>query len=298
MLLFCRFKIYHAAILAIAACILWNGMCTSKDTIPGGDPGPDRIISLAPSITETLFALGLGKRVVGVTSYCHYPPSVDSIEKIGGYSDANLEKIVSLNPDIVILQHDHEKQRTFLKRSGIRVLAVNYRTIAAVCSSFALIGRNCGAEKRADSLIALFDSSLQIDTALTRRPRTLLCVGRETPGSGSVGSIFAAGAGTFYNDIIRAAGGINVIRDSLPQYPRLSREGIIACAPEVIIDIAHAMEMHECSLLVKDWRSVRWIPAVEDNRVYCLSREYASIPGPRVPLLLDDFAQFFRSEKH
>ncbi|MBD3391984.1 MAG: ABC transporter substrate-binding protein [Chitinivibrionales bacterium] len=250
---------------------------------------PQRIVSLAPSITETLFALGLGDKVVGVTRYCRYPPRADSIEEVGGYVDANLEKILSLKPDLVILQEEHVKQRSFLSRYDIRTLAVGYATTGAICSSFIAVGRTCGAKEQADSLVELFASLLRADTTRANRPRMLLCVGRESPGGGAVQSVFAAGAGTFYDNLLLAAGGRNAFADTVPPYPKISREGLIGLAPDIIIDVAPAMGDYACSTLVKDWQSVVMVPAVDRGNVYCLAEAYATVPGPRVPMLLDDF---------
>jgi iron complex transport system substrate-binding protein len=108
---------------------------------------------------------------------------------------------------------------------------------------------------------------------------------------GSVRSVNAAGAGTFYNGLIEAAGGRNAIVDSIPHYPKLSLEGIITVAPDVIIDVAPAMGPYACSTLVADWESVSMVPAVEQDRVYCLAADYATVPGPRLTLLLNDLRE-------
>lgn len=257
-----------------------------------------RIISLAPSITETLFALGLGDRVVGVTTYCKFPVQAKSIEKVGGYVDANLEKIATLKPDLVILQKEHERQKLFLSKSGIRTVTVNYGTVAGVCSSFANIGRACGVQNRADSLIALFDTELRIDPDLSRRPGILICIGRDNPGSGGVRSIYAAGAGSFYNTLIEAAGGKNVFSDSVPQYPKLSREGLLTLAPDIIVDIAPSMGDYNCEELKKDWLSATMVPAVRSGQVYCLSGDYTTIPGPRVLHLKADLQELIKEAEY
>jgi iron complex transport system substrate-binding protein len=263
--------------------------------VPGGERRsqtasvPMRIVSLAPGITETLFTLGLGDKVIGVTTYCTYPPQTDSIEKIGGYADANLERIVTLRPDLVIMSGEHEKQRVYLERFGVRTLTVDQSRCAALCSSFVLIGRACGAETAADSLVALFTKRLRRKDPDTAAPlKVLFCVGRDAPGTGTIKSVFAAGRSTFYNDLILAAGARNAFPDSAPAYPKLSPEGILALAPDVIIDVAPAMGSYACSLLVADWQKMDRVPAVARGRVHCMSSDYATIPGPRLLLLIDD----------
>lgn len=250
---------------------------------------PKRIISLAPSITETLFALGLGDRVIGVTKYCKYPSQTKNIEKVGGYSDANLEKVVALHPDLVVLSLEHEKQRIYLNRFGVSTLMINHSTCAAVCSSFALIGKRCAVTTASDSLIRLFHDRLaQTPRIQGPRPRVLFSVGRDSPGAGRIKSVYAAGGATFYNDLIKAAGGENVITDATPAYPRLSLEGILSLAPDIIIDVAPAMGDYNCDFLIADWHSIDRIPAVKNKRIYCMSNDYTTVPGPRMLLLLDD----------
>ncbi|MBN2035978.1 MAG: ABC transporter substrate-binding protein [Chitinispirillaceae bacterium] len=282
-------------IIPILSVIALLGGCMRNTPEQGGIPG--RIVSCAPNVTETLFALGLGNKVVGVTSYCHFPPLADSIEEIGGYTDANLEKILALKPDIVVLQHEHAKQRSFLKRYGVPVLTVNFGTVRDICSSIVVIGKRCGAQQKADSLAGNIISMLNIDPGVTKRPKVLVCVGRESPGNGVVHSVYAAGARTFYSSLIEAAGGANACTDTLPHYPKLSREGIITIGPDIIIDVAPAMGEFACSTLIADWQSATMIPAVSNKRVYCLAEDYATIPGPRVVLLLEDIKRIIADEK-
>jgi iron complex transport system substrate-binding protein len=285
-----RFRFYNSFFIAIA-CILLAAVigCSRKQEHL---EIPKRIISLAPSITETLFALGLGERVIGVTSYCTYPPQTKNIDKIGGYADANLEKIIALHPDLVVLSREHEKQRMYLNRFGVSTLEVDNSTCASVCSSFTLIGKRCGVTNMSDSLKRLFHERLtQAIGSRPVRPKVLFCVGRDSPGAGRIKSVFAAGSATFYNDLIEAAGGTNAFSDSVPAYPRLSPEGIMAIAPDIVIDVAPAMGNYNCESLVADWLSMSRIPAIKSRKVYCMAKDYATVPGPRMLLLLDDLRQ-------
>ncbi len=253
---------------------------------------PQRIISLAPSITETLFALGLDDRIVGITYHCRYPVQTERIEKVGGYADANIEKILSLKPDVVMMTGDHEMYRVHLQRFGINTLMVNDNSTAAVCSMFSAIGTVSGVENVSDSLIRLFDKKMtKTIHDVSFPPKVLICVGRDSPGGGRIGSIFAAGKNTFYNELIEASGGVNAFAENAPSYPRLSIEGIMSLAPDIIIDIAPSMEHTSCSLLVEDWYSLDRVPAVRNRNVFCLPADYATIPGPRMLLLLEDIRE-------
>lgn len=257
---------------------------------------PERIISLAPSITETLFALGLGGRVIGVTSYCTFPPEAQTRQIVGSYTDANLEMILGLRPDLVVLSPEHEKQRQYLEQFSIPVLVVGGATCADVCTSFVRIGKRCAVTRAADSIVMLFRRALTdtIGEVTGKRPSVLFCVGRDNPGSGRMSSAFVAGSKTFYHDLIIAAGARNAFVDGALSFPRLSLEGILAAAPDIIIDLAPAMEQAACSTLVNDWLSLERLPAVQHHRVYCMASSYATLPGPRLLLLLDEIKQIVR----
>ncbi len=275
-----------AVFLSLTLCKRTDSVSTVKDVT--------RIVSCAPSITETLIALGLGEKIVGVTSYCKYPSQMD-IQKIGGYSDINLEKVVSLRPDVVILQHEHQKQRDFFTQYGIHVISVDNKTTNSICSSFVQIGYYCGAKNAADSLARVFSNGLQAKPVLSRAPKVLLCVGRDVPGGGAIQSAFIVSRATFYNEIIEAAGGENAYPDSMPHYPRVSREGIIALAPDIIIDLASSMSTWSCSTLVADWNSLHMLPAVRNSQVFCISADYATVPGPGILLLCQDLRKIILS---
>ncbi|MBN1600949.1 MAG: ABC transporter substrate-binding protein [Chitinispirillaceae bacterium] len=269
--------------------------CSSQKQ-SSSDKIPMRIVSLAPSITETLFALGIGNRVIGVTSYCSYPEEVKKIEKTGGYTDANIEKIVSLHPDIVIITREHSHQKESLEKFGVRTLTVDHSDVSKLCSSFVIIGKFCGVSDASDSLITIFNTMITTeDTTGTLKPRVLLCIGRDSPGSGTIKSIFSVGRSTIYDQIIRAAGGVNAFSDSFPMYPSLSYEGVIALQPDIIIDAAATMSDFDCQELVGDWSSLDRVNAVKLHHVFCVQKEYATIPGPRIPLLVNDFRSIIKS---
>ncbi|MBD3421640.1 MAG: ABC transporter substrate-binding protein [Chitinivibrionales bacterium] len=289
-------------LIAKCAGFIWPALCClllircgrGRDAAPG--VACKRIISLAPAITESLFALGLGGNVVGVTRFCRYPPQAARIERIGDYTNPNLEKLLALKPDLVVMQKEHVKQREFMRHHEVNTLIVNYGTCASICSSFAAIGRLCDAQHKADSLVAYFDARLTQKTG-THSPKILLCIGRENPGGAAIRTVYLGGASTFYNDIIEAAGGVNAFSDSVPEYPKLSHEGLIAIKPDIIIDIASAMDAYSCSTLVADWKDMPMIPAVENHRTYCIDKDYATLPGPRIVNLVDDIERIIRHSK-
>jgi len=286
-------KNLHTSLITVLLLIGIFLDCNKHESVPVLIPS--RIISFAPSITETVFALRLGNKLVGVTTYCNYPDDAKKIDKIGGYSEINLEKVVSLKPDLVILQSEHRKQIDFLEKMKIPVLIVKYSNFSSICNSITAIGKACGAGAVADSVLTTFSSRLNSSNGLDFKPKILLCVGRDNPGNGTIKGVFAAGQATFYSDIINAAGGVNAYSDSLPQYPKFSVEGIITLAPDIVIDIVSSMGSNACSTLINDWKSIKMIPAVKNNKVFCISSDYATVPGPRIILLLDEVKRIVES---
>jgi iron complex transport system substrate-binding protein len=247
-----------------------------------------RIISFAPSITETLFALGVGERVVGVTSYCTYPSSVRSLPKIGGFLDPNFEAVLRLKPDLVVLLKEHQTVMSFLAVNHIPAVAIDNHNIEAILGSFEQLGRLFSKQKPADSLIADVRSQIKPARENALHPRVLICVGRNNPGSGTISSVYAAGPSTFYGELLAMAGGTNVFPDTIPQYPTFSTEAILRFAPDIIIDIAGTMQSIQKDVLQNDWSCLAGLPAVRDSMVFCFSGDYCTIPGPRVSWVLRD----------
>ena len=256
-----------------------------------------RIVSLAPNITETLYALGLGEKVAGVTRFCDWPPEVGEKPEVGGYFDPNLEAIVSLEPDLVIVLPAHERLRLFLDELGIEHLTVSNETISEIIETVRVIGDRCGVEERgaqlADSLEAVCDSACPAGDD-SERPGVLIVVDRQY---GAVPEeVYAAGKGTWYDELLRAAGGRNVLTAASPAYPLLSPESLVHLQPDVIIEIVPGAEERGLSAdaIASDWKSFDLLEAVGEERLYILTGRYAAIPGPRFVLLLEELCGILR----
>ncbi len=250
-----------------------------------------RIISLAPNITETLYALGLGDEVAGVTRFCTWPPEAREKPEVGGYFDSNLEAIVSLEPDLVIMLPAHEKLRSFLDELGIEHLTVPNETISEIIETIRVIGDRCGVEERAAQLADSLESAS--DPACPaggdgERPGVLIVVDRQY-GAVPV-EVYAAGKGTWYDELLHAAGGRNVLAAASPAYPMLSPESLVHMQPDIIIEIVPGAEERGLSAdaIASDWESFDMLEAVGDGRLYILTERYAAIPGPRFVLLLEE----------
>ncbi|MCD4693245.1 MAG: helical backbone metal receptor [Calditrichales bacterium] len=259
-----------------------------------------RIVSLSPSTTETLFALGLGEKVVGVTNFCNYPPEVKGKTSVGGYFNPNYEAMAALEPDLVIILPEQENVKNFLTELELKHLTVNNKTIHDILSAIETVGKECGVEKRARELITTIKSrikKIQEKTINLPRPAVLISIGR-TMGSGSLKDVYIAGKNTYYDELINYAGGRNAYENEKIAYPMLSAEGIIHINPEIIIDMAAGLSSNGLTeaMVRKEWQSVSSVEAIKDNRLFVFSRDYILIPGPRFILLLEDIARTVHPE--
>jgi len=260
----------------------------------------NRIISLTPSITEILFTLGLGEKVVGVTSYCDWPPEAKKIDKIGGYYDPNYELVVAKRPDLVIMLYEHEEAYGYLRRLGIDCLRVDHKTIKGITESIITIGRECGASSKGEEIAAGINGQLKEIGGKVKglkRPKVMICVGRNM-GSAGLQEVFIAGKNQFYDELITAAGGTNVYQDEAFKFPAISREGIMRLDPEVIIDLVSKTETKPVSKekIMEQWDTLKGVKAVDTGRVYVFDADYVVIPGPRVVLTLRDMVRAIHPE--
>jgi iron complex transport system substrate-binding protein len=250
------------------------------------DP-PQRIISTAPSLTEILFALDLGDRVAGVTTYCFYPPEARRKPKIGTYIKPDLETILRLQPDLVVAMRHYTDLKATLAPFRFPVVEVSNETLAGIRDSMLLIGRAAGVEARARTRVAALDKELddvRRRVAGLPRRRVMFVVGR-TPDT--VSDLVVVGGDNFLNELLTIAGGENVFAGAAVSYPKVPAEEVLARRPEVIIDRGEVPDPekvppgHE-QAVVRLWNRWSQLPAVSTHRVYAVISDIYVIPGPRV----------------
>jgi len=259
-----------------------------------------RIVSLSPSTTETLFALGVGDRVVGVTRFCMYPAAAQQIARVGGYLDPNYEAVAALEPDLVIVLPEYEKVVHYLEELGLRYLVVHNRTLSEITGTINLIGSACGAEKKAGELVTQIEArkeEIARATAQLNRPGVIVSIGRSM-GSGALKEVYLAGKNTFYDELVTLAGGRNLYANGKISYPLVSAEGLLHLNPQVVLELVADLEQRGLSeeMILRDWQSAGQIDAVRNKRVCVLSGDYVAIPGPRIILLLQDMARAIHPE--
>jgi iron complex transport system substrate-binding protein len=253
---------------------------------------PHRIVTLAPSITEILYFLGLEDRVVGVTQFSYYPPEAKLKPKVGSYIDLNVEKIISLSPDLVIGTADGNQPGIvdLLEQAGIPVFIVNPRNIRQTIDTVAIVGRLCGVLKKASALS--MQLSQRVDhiierTKSERRPLVFLQI--------NLRPIMTINKDTFLHDLIQLAGGRNMTENEPITYPRISLEEVIRKKPEVII-ISSMERGGRFEAARVEWLKWTSIPAVKEGRVHLIDSDLIDRPSPRIIEGLEAMARFIHPE--
>lgn len=294
-----RRLLFTIVLLALGGSLLarWMFFTPSRDLAVPAPPtsGYSRVVSMAPSITETLYALNLADKVAGVTRYCDYPPEAKAKPQVGGLLDPNYEAIVALEPDLAILLTIHDEADARLKNLGIHTLVVEHRTLEGILTSFRLIGEACGGIEAAEALVIECERRMErvrSNTAGLERPRVLISSAREL-GSGRLGTVYAAGKGQWYDNLIEVAGGTNVFEDSFAQFPAVSAEGLLRLDPDVVIEMAPdlAAAPYTREDIIAEWATLPGMTAVKTGRVYVLGGDYVPVPGPRFVQTLEDMAK-------
>jgi iron complex transport system substrate-binding protein len=256
---------------------------------------PQRIVSLAPSNTEILFALGLGDKVVGDTEYCNYPEAAKTKPKVGGFSTVDIEKVVSLRPDLVLATRIHDKTIIpALENLGITVVALTPGSLNEVLDSIKLVGKITGQDKEAAELIKNLGTRIEEITDKTQnlspeqRPRVFYVTWHDP--------LWTAGTGTLSNDVISQAGGQNIASD-ITGDKTIDLETVISRDPEVII-VSVGMGTGEDLpwQYIKAESRLKNTQALLNDRVYKIDGDLIHRPGPRVVEALEEMTQFIHPE--
>ncbi|PWT83519.1 MAG: hypothetical protein C5B57_06700 [Blastocatellia bacterium] len=250
----------------------------------GAAQTPQRIVSLIPSVTEMIFAIGAGGRMVGVSNYDRFPPEVSSLTRVGGLLDPDVEQILALRPDLVVLYNTQIELKQQLDRLRVPYYSYEHRGLADIAATMRAIGARIGLAERSDRAAQQMERTIaDIRTARARgpHPRTMLVFGREPS---SLRNIEASGGYGFLHDMLETAGGVNVFADIKRQSVQASTEMILARAPEVIIELRYgdSAGSEPASRGLDVWKALPSVPAVKNRRLYALFGNEFVVPGPRV----------------
>ena len=262
------------AIVAIACSVLLFGTAPSA--------APTRVVSLVPAVTEMLFAIGAGPQVVGVSSFDHFPAEVETLPRVGGLVDPDVERILTLRPDLVIVYGTTSDLAERLARAKIATFPYETGGLSHVTGTIRALGRQLGHAERAEAEAVRIERGLDAVRARVAgqpRYRTLLVFGREP---GSLRGVYASGGVGFLHDLLGVAGGDDVFADVKRESVQISAEQILARAPEAILELHERTTPQTLGDERKVWFQLPGLPAVKNNRVYLLTGTLLTIPGTRV----------------
>ena len=245
---------------------------------------PRRIVSFSPNVSEILYALGLGDRVVGVDDWSAVPPGAPEPARLGGFLDPDLERTVALAPDLAVLLESQGQVAGELERLGIEVLRVDNQSLADVERSIEAVAGRAGAPEAGRRLLAELRRGLA-PRPVARGRRVLLAVGTRP---GSLGEVFVAGPASFHGELLARLGAENVFADLAQPYASVAAEELLGRGPEVVVEL-HGAELDEAlrAELVAAWRDLLG-PAVE---IAVVAGDDVLIPGPRLPRLYRRLAE-------
>jgi len=255
---------------------------------------PQRIVSLAPSHTEILFALGLGDRVVGVTRYCNYPEEAKEKEKIGGFATAEIEKIIALKPDLILAFGTLQKSLvTELEDKGQTVFHLYPHNVKDILESFERIGEITGSSTAAKQLRKEIEERIETVQARIRnipeqeRPTVFRVMGLDPPAT--------IGGDAFQTDVYRLAGGRNIFGNTKKDYFQLDLQTLVTLEPDIIVVCGE--DEHEVKARIKSQEGWEALTAVKADRVVVISCDLICRPSPRLAQTIEQLAKEFHPER-
>ena len=269
----------------------------------GNDPPktqlPKRIITIAPNAAEIICTLGACKTIVGVSEFCVYPPELSHRPKVGGFVNPDLERIVALQPDLIVLRGRNDTIERMCQDLDITLYRdETNKTLAGIETCVIELGRLLQRETQAQKLIKDFRKkldSIRSRVADRPRPRVFLTIFRNPD---ELTNILTTGKGTFLHEMIEIAGGENVFGHLDMAYPQVNPESILARQPDVLIELRPGEDMTNSlkEILLQQWLKLGSIPAVKSRRIYFVTEDHAQIPSPRYVKIIEKVSRLLHPD--
>ena len=270
-------------------------LCPLLYALDSAQSPPRRIISIIPSTTEMLFALGVGDRVIGIGTYDKFPPDAQKLPRVGALIDPNVEQILQMRPDLVVVYGTQTELKRRLDRAKIQYYSYSHQGLADIFSTIRTLATRVGASARGEALASRLErqlAAIRAKVANRPRPKTLLVMGREP---GALRNVYASAGIGFLHDMLETAGGADVLADIQRQSVDVPNEMVLARAPDVIIELRYTEEaINKADLEV--WNRVSAVPAVKNHRVVVLTGDEFVVPGPRVAAATEKMARALHPE--
>lgn len=259
----------------LTACALALLCCALACRRAAAPPRELRLISLTPSATELVAALGLTDRLVGVDEYSTYPPQVSGLTKVGSFLTPSLEAIVALRPSHVLADDIHKDLGAALRDAGIATVIMPMHSLADVRNALTTLGRELGQRPRAEEVLRELDARVEAAAAARLRPAPRVLVVLDRAAGGLTGLVCAA-TGSWIDQLLALLGADNVLAASGVRYPKVTLEELLRADPDVILDLSFVEDGGAA------WRGAA-LRAVTANRVHALRQPFLLSPSPRVP---------------
>jgi cobalamin transport system substrate-binding protein len=287
-----------AAVALLAAAFVAQPFRAAVAAVGRAQELPRRIVSLVPATTEMLFAMGAGERIAGVSNYDRFPAEVSRLPKVGGLLDPDVERVLSLKPDLVIVYDTQTDLKRQLERAQVPMFPYTHRGLADITETMRMPGARVGAKAAADAAASRIEQQLAAigrRVAGRSRPKTLLVFGREP---GTLRHVMASGGYGFLHDVLEIAGGADVLGELRRQSVDMSTEMILTRAPEAIIELHYRGDMKPDAFAAERrvWDALPSLPAVKNKRVYLLDGQEFVVPGPRIVVAAERFARTLHPE--
>ncbi len=258
--------------------------------------GSQRVVTLAPSINEIVYALGMGDSVVANTRYCDFPKESKKVTKIGGYANISLEKILKANPTVVIAQNYDIKLHNNLKKLGIKLFTFETQTIEDIKNTINVLGKYFQKEQRANELINSIDNALKSLKGIVKNKKVLIVI---SPNKTLSNQIYVSGNYLYFEDIIKASGNKNAFYSKSKSQPVVNTEKVIKMNPDIIVLLAPFLDNKpkQREELINLWKTLP-INASEKGNIFTVHKLYAGIPSQRVVYFIEDFKKILENVRN
>ncbi len=258
--------------------------------------GAERIVTLSPSVNEIIFALGEGENIVANTQHSDFPLESKSIKKIGGYNSISLEKILKVNPTVVVGQDYDEKLNSNLKALGITTLSYKTNTISLIKNTINELGIFFKQEEKAKELNTNIDNAMTSLAGIVKDKKILIII---SPKDSLSNQIFVSGNHIYFEDVILASGNKNAYFSNSTAQPVVNTEKIIGMNPDIIILLAPFLEddLKAQTKLINTWKELP-VNASKDDNIYTIDKLYAGIPSHRVEYFIKDYRKILENVRN
>lgn len=281
-----------AALLAAMALLAAPLELALGGDLPTGS-GPQRIITIGPNAAEIICGLGACDRIVAVDKFCVHPPELLDRPRIGGLFDPDLEKIVTLRPDLVVVRGHSQSVTNLCNQLKVTIHLDRTEKLADIVTCIKELARILGLQASGSAMVEEFErrlNAIRKRVAGRPRPRVLLTISRRPD---RIANVLTSGKGTFLDEMIEIAGGVNVFGHLDMAYPQVSVESIVARRPEVIIELLPELKMTEAMQrqMRAQWKQLGSIPAALKGQIWFVTDDNALIPSPRCVEIIDKISR-------